>query len=128
LKFARIIFGIAAVYGLIVLVPLYFALGSIGRKAPPAVTHPEFYYGFVGVAVLWQFIFILIALSPARYRPLMPIAVLEKFVYTVPVVLLYLRNQAALNILLPSLPDPAFGVLFLTAYLVSRKHAYSGDV
>lgn len=38
----------------VVLGPLYFLIGKIGRDAPLAVTHPEFYYGFVGLGQLWQ--------------------------------------------------------------------------
>src|SRR5258708_39363432 len=57
MKFARIAYGVAASYGFIALTPLYFLLGKIGRDAPPPVTHPEFYYGFVGVALLWQMVF-----------------------------------------------------------------------
>jgi hypothetical protein len=52
MRFARIVYGVAAAYGFLALTPLYFLIGKIGRDAPPPVTHPEFYYGFVGVALL----------------------------------------------------------------------------
>jgi hypothetical protein len=45
---------------------------SIGQDQPPAITHPEFYYGFVGVATTWQVTFLIIRRDPKRYRPLMP--------------------------------------------------------
>jgi hypothetical protein len=120
MKFARIVYGIAAVYGFIVLLPLYFSIDAIGRNAPPPVTHPEFYFGFVGVAVLWQVVLVLIARDPLRYRPLMPIAILEKIVYSLPVAILYLRGQAAASILASSLGDPVIGVLFAVAFLRTR--------
>lgn len=120
MKFARIVFSLAAVYGFAVLLPLYFLLGMINREIPPAVTHPELYYGFVGLAVLWQAVFVLIAADPARYRPVMLIAVLEKFFYTVPVVILYLRGEVDPRVLGPSLVDPIFGILFLIAYFRTR--------
>jgi|SRR5215813_3818536 len=53
------------------LLPLYFMIAKVGHDAPPAITHPEFYYGFLGLAVLWQFVFISVARDPIRYRPIM---------------------------------------------------------
>ena len=116
MKFARIVYGIAAAYGFIALGPLYFLLERVGHDAPPPVTHPEFYYGFVGVGMLWQLVFILMAKDPLPYRPIMPIAILEKFVYAVPVVILYALGRIHPNILLPSLVDPVFGMLFIVGY------------
>ena len=29
---------------------------------PPTITHPDFFYGFVGVALVWQLVFLLNAL------------------------------------------------------------------
>ncbi len=127
-KFARIVYGLAAIYGFIVLPPLYFLLGKVGQSAPPPVTHPEFYYGFAGVALLWQFVFVLIAIDPLRYRPIMPITFLEKLVYTVPVVILYVHGQANQNILLPSLGDPVFGIFFVAVYLRTRKTPHSHSI
>ena len=117
MKFARTVYWIAAAYGFLSLVPLYFLLDKVGRDAPPAITHPEFYYGFLGVTFLWQIVFVLIAKEPFRYRSLMPVTILEKFVYTVPVVLLYLNGRVQGNIMRPSLVDPIFGVLFVMAYV-----------
>lgn len=123
MKFARIVYSVAAIYGFISLLPLYFLLGRIGRDAPPAVTHPEFFYGFVGLALLWQIMFVLIASDPARYRAVMLIAILEKLVYSVPVVILYSLGQASSKILGPALVDPIFGILFIVAYFQTRPAA-----
>jgi hypothetical protein len=71
MKVARWIFGIAGVYGVLVIAPLYFMEARIGRDTPPAITHPEYFYGFVGVTLVYQIIFLLIAREPVRYRPLM---------------------------------------------------------
>src|SRR5262245_36234206 len=51
MRFARIVYVIAAVYGFLTLIPLYFMLDRVGQEAPPAVSHPEFYYGFLGVTL-----------------------------------------------------------------------------
>src|SRR5271168_2040324 len=45
---------------------------------PPAITHPMFFYGFVGVTLAWQLLFFAIAYQPVRLRPVIPFAVLEK--------------------------------------------------
>lgn len=120
MKFARIVYGIAATYGILVLIPLYFLIDRIGHDSPPVVTHPEFYYGFIGVALLWQLVFILIATDPTRYRPIMLITILEKIVYTIPVLILYSSGRASVNTLVPALIDPILGVLFVTAYVKTR--------
>jgi hypothetical protein len=51
MRFAKIVFACAAVWGFLALTPLYFLFAMIGRQDPPAITHPDFYYGFVGVAL-----------------------------------------------------------------------------
>ena len=117
MKFARMVYRIAAVYGLITLPPLYFMSGRIASQAPPAITHLEFYFGFIGLALLWQLVFLLIATNPVLYRALMPVTILEKFIYSVPVLILYLTGRTGAMILLPALADPIFGVLFIAAYI-----------
>ena len=128
MRFAQIVFGVAAIYGIAMLPPLYFLIDAIGRANPPAINHPEFYYGFVGVAILWQLVFILIARDPARMRPLMPIAILEKFIYTVPVAILFLHGKASLNTLIPSLGDPIFGVLFIASWFKTADRRRTRDI
>jgi hypothetical protein len=123
MKFARIVFRIAAVYGILSLLPVYFLQGKIGIAAPPPVTHPEFFYGFLNLAMLWQFVFLLIAKDPTRYRPIMCIAILEKAAYTAPVLILYALGQAQSNIVAPALVDPIFAVLFIAAYYRTREAA-----
>ena len=51
---ARRIFRWAGIYGLIVLVPALFLEARVGIDAPPPITHPEYYYGFIGLAIAWQ--------------------------------------------------------------------------
>jgi hypothetical protein len=110
------VYGIAAAYGFISILPLYFLIEKIGRDAPPPVSHPEFYYGFLGVTLLWQFVFVLIARHPARYRAVMVLTIFEKLIYTVPVIILFTMGRVHPSIMKSSLPDPIFGVLFLIAY------------
>jgi hypothetical protein len=69
MRFARWVFRIAGVYSLVVLAPQDFVEEQVGRDYPPAVTHPEYFYVSLGVAVAWQVAFLLVARDPARYRP-----------------------------------------------------------
>jgi hypothetical protein len=121
MRFAQVIFRIAAVYGIIALFPLYFLIGEIGREAPPIITHPEFYYGFIGVGLTWQLLFWIVSNDPTRYRSVMLLAVAEKVAYTIPVLLLYLHRELATKIFAPSLVDAVFAVLFAVAYTRLRK-------
>src|SRR5581483_5350154 len=92
---AKYIFTVAGLYGLVVLAPLYFLEGRIGQGSPPAITHPEFYYGFIGVALAWQVVFLLIGREAVRFRPLMLPSILEKLSYGVAVILLFVQGRGS---------------------------------
>ena len=117
MKFARIVFWIAAIWGLLIITPLYFMFNLIGEKDPPPITHPAFFYGFVGVALVWQIAFIFIARDPIRFRPMMIPAILEKLVYSIPVIILVLQKRTNPTDLMFSATDLTLGALFLAAYL-----------
>ena len=61
MQFARWVFFVTGIYGVAVMLPQYFFEGKISRDYPPAITHPEHFYGFVGVTVAWQVLFLIIA-------------------------------------------------------------------
>jgi hypothetical protein len=116
IKFAKIIFWIAAVWGFVILTPLYFIFDSIGRQDPPPITHPAFYYGFVGVALAWQIGFVVIARDPVRFRPMMIPAVVEKFGYGISLIVLYLQHRLhGVDVPFGGI-DLLLGVLFLVAF------------
>jgi hypothetical protein len=115
-KFAARVFQAAAIYGLVVLLPQYFLEGKAGRDFPPAITHVEYYYGFIGIAVAWQLAFLLIARDPARYRALMPVAVVEKAAFGFPAIALYALGRLSAQLLAAGLIDLTLGVLFIIAY------------
>jgi hypothetical protein len=116
MRFAKIAFLIGGWYGIIALLPQYLAEDFVGRHFPPPITHPEYYYGFIGVVVVWHLLLLLISKDPARYRPAMVLATAEKFVFGVPTVLLYLQGRVVLPILIAAVVDLLFGLLFLEAY------------
>ena len=69
MRFAKVVFWIAGIWGMLVLTPLYFLFDRIGRQDSPSITHPAFYYGFVGTALAWQIAFLIMATNPVRFRP-----------------------------------------------------------
>jgi hypothetical protein len=117
MTFARRVFRIAGIYGLIALVPMYFLENWIGRDQPPAITHPEYFYGFLGVAVAWQVAFLVIARDPARFRPLMIPAVLEKASFGFATIALFLAGRLPAATMGLGLIDLALGALFAISYL-----------
>ena len=117
MKFAKRVFLIAGVYGLIVLLPMYLLEEKTGRDFPPPITHPEYYYGFIGVAVAWQVLFLILSRNPIRYRPTMIPAILEKAAFAIPAVILYLQQRISTFTLGAGLVDSLLGVLFVVAYL-----------
>jgi hypothetical protein len=121
MRFARLVFMVAGILGLLILLPGFFTIDMVGRQFPPAVTHPDFYYGFLCVAVAWQIAFLVIATDPARYRPLMPAAMLEKFPYVAMLLILFLRGQLAFPQLTAVAIDGTLGILFVAAYLKTRE-------
>ena len=117
MTFARRVFLVAAVYGVLALVPQYFLEARIGRDFPPPITHPEHFYGFVGVALAWQVLFFVVARDPARLRPVMPVAVLEKVAFGVVAVVLFLAGRLHPLMLGAGLIDLVLAALFLAAWL-----------
>ena len=115
--FARRVFLFAAIYGLVVLLPQYFMEERTGRDFPPPITHPEYYYGFIGVAVAWQVAFILISRDPIRYRPLMIPAILEKATFGTATIVLFALDRLAGQMLAAGMLDLILGALFTSAYV-----------
>ena len=117
MTFARRVFLVAAVYGALALVPQYFLEARIGRDFPPPITHPEHFYGFVGVALAWQVLFFVVARDPARLRPVMPVAVLEKVAFGGAAVVLFLAGRLHPLMLGAGLSDLVLAALSLAAWL-----------
>jgi hypothetical protein len=121
MKTAKYIFLIAGIYGLIVITPQYFLEARIGREAPPAITHPEYFYGFVGVALAFQVLFLIIARDVVRFRLAMIPAILEKLSFGFAVYVLYMQGRVVSMLLIPAGIDLIFAGLFLYAYLTTPE-------
>ena len=116
MKFAKIVFGIAGIYGVLVITPLYFIFDKIGQQDPPPITHAGFYYGFAGTALAWQIAFLVIATDPLRFRPVMIPSIIEKFSFNVAVVILVLQGRMHNSDLVFAGTDLLLGGLFVVAY------------
>jgi len=121
MKFAKTVFNVAGIYGILVLLPGFFFEKQIGIDYPPAVTHPEYFYGFYGVGLAWQVAFLVIARNPVKFKWFMVPALLEKSSYGIAVVALYCLGRMNKTIFLVSLGDWVFFILFLIAFLKVRN-------
>ena len=123
MKFARYTFLIAGIYGLLVLLPNYFAEGSVGRDYPPAITHSEFFYGFVGIAVVFQIVFLIIAKDPVKYRLMIIPSILEKLSFGIPAVILQFQGRMPLRWFIGGMIDLLLCFLFVVSYFKLSKTA-----
>jgi hypothetical protein len=112
MKFARYTFLIAGIYGLLVLVPQYFIEAGSG----PTIAMPEFYYGFIGVAVAFQLVFIIISTDPQKYRPMILPSIVEKFSFAIAVFALVFVGRITGPIVVGAAIDLLLGVLFLVSW------------
>jgi hypothetical protein len=120
MKFAKIVFWCAGIWGILILTPLYFMFDVISRQDPPPITHPAFYYGFVGAGLAWQIGFLIIATNPARFRPFMVAGMIEKFSYGATLIALYLQHRLHRSDLTFGIVDLLFGMLFVIAFLRTK--------
>jgi len=121
MKFAKYVFLVAGIYGLLVTFPLYFMEAKISMDYPPPLNHPEYYYSFIGVTLVWQILFLFIARDPLRYRPVIIFCPLEKL-SLVPTFFVLSPRGLFPHAWVPLMAiDLTFGVLFFIAYLETRR-------
>ncbi len=123
MRFARMVFLAAGLWGVLIVTPLYFLYDTVGRQYPPPITHPDFYYGFVSVTLAWQVAFLLMGTDPIRFRPLMIAAILEKVGYLATLSTLYLQGRLQFGQLVVVSPDAIFGLLFVAALITTSSNA-----
>jgi hypothetical protein len=98
----------AAIYGVLVLVPLYLM--------PLPVRGAEVQLGFTGLALVFQWVFWIIGGNPAKYRALMLPAVAEKLVFGVPALVLFALGRAATPVAVFAAIDVLLGLGFWLAW------------
>ena len=119
-KLARWIFIIAAICGIPLLGVWFFITPKMVGHA--SSQQPEIYYGFAGLGLAWQAVFLLIAYDPYRYRPLMLFAAIgEKFFFSGMLVVLLLKHIARPHWIPPAVCDGVLGVAFVVAYFITGE-------
>ena len=121
MKFARIVFIGAGIWGIVVLTPLYRLVDVTGRRYNAPTDYPQFFYGFLAVALAWQITFLLIGSSPARLRALMIPSMVEKFGYVATLAVLYSQARISAIDAQAAVPDGLLGLLFIVAFVKTRR-------
>ena len=121
MRFARFTFLAAGVWGIVVLTPLYWLVDVTGRPYAPPANHPQFFYGFLSVAMAWQIAFLVIGTNPSRFRPLMIPSIVEKLGHVATVAVLYSQGRIAQVDATAATPDLLLGALFIAAFVQTRR-------
>ena len=121
MRFAKWVFLLAGISGVIMVIPRYFLEEQFGRDHPPPINHPELYYGFFGVTLSWQFMFLVIGSDPVRFRLAMLPSMLEKASFAVAIPILYALDRVAVTWVGFASMDATWLVLFIIAYLRTPK-------
>jgi hypothetical protein len=106
---------------LLILATIYFLENRIGLETPAAITHPEYFYGFLGAGLAWQVLFLVLSTDPVRYRPMILPSVLEKLSYGIALVVLYAQHRLPLSVLAIGSLDGLFACLFVVAYFTTKS-------
>lgn len=120
MKFAKYTFLLSGIYGLLVLLPNYLLEWKTGPDNPPLV-HPEYFYGFIGIASVFQIIFLVISRNPVKYRPLMIISVLEKLSFGIPAAILYAKGRLEGPFFLGGMIDLFLGAMFVVSFVLTGR-------
>ena len=122
MRFARFVFIGAGIWGIVVLMPLYWLLDVTGRRYGPPTEYLQFFYGFFSVALAWQIAFLVIGSNPTRFRPLMIPSMLEKLGYVMTLAVLYGQTRISATDAQAAVPDLLLGILFIVAFAKTRPH------
>lgn len=117
MKFAKYVFLVAGIYGLFVTFPLFFLEAKLSVDYPPALNHPEYYYSFASVTLVWQILFLFISREPVKFRPVMLFCCLEKLSLLPALVALLPRSLVPQNWFPLMMIDLILGVLFVVSYI-----------
>ena len=123
MRFARFTFIIAGIWGIAVLLPLYWLVDVTGREYPPPTQYPHFFYGFLSVAMAWQIAFLVIGSNPARFRGLMITGIIEKLGYVGTLIVLHVNARIPAIDAQAAVPDLLLGLLFIVALVKTRMPA-----
>ena len=120
MRFARTVFVGAGIWGIAVLTPLYWLIDVTGRSYAPPADYPQFFYGFLSVAMAWQIAFLIIGINPLFFRALMIPSIVEKFGWVATLAVLYSQSRIPALDAQAAIPDLALGILVVVAYARTR--------
>ena len=121
MRFAKWVFMLAGISGVLMIAPGFFFEEKFGQDYPPVPNHLELYYGFFGVTLAWQFMFLVIASDPIRYRLAMLPSLVEKASFAVAIPILYVLDKVPGVWLGFAAIDGTWLVLFVLAYMWTPK-------
>ena len=115
--FARLVFRIAGIYGILAVAPMFF----LEPRLAPGAIHPVFFYAWVSLNLMWQVLFLVVSTNPIRYRPMILVSVFEKASAVIVVPWLYLGGRVGGMWLGAAVADLVFAALFIASYRVTRR-------
>ena len=121
MRFAKWAFLLAGISGVIMIIPPFFLEERFGQDHPPPINHPELYYGFFGVTLSWQFMFLVIGSDPVRFRLAMFPSMSEKASFAIAIPVLYALERVTVTWIGFALMDATWLMLFIIAFLRTPK-------
>ena len=122
MRFAKWVFTLAAIYGLVTIPLTYFAEPALVARYGP-LGQPLWFYGFLSVVLVFQLVYLQTGRDPVRYRPFMLLCLLAKLSFVVTAAAMYAAHRTVLDQALVTTPDLIWSVLFVIAYLRTPKSA-----
>jgi hypothetical protein len=117
---ARWLFRGAAIYGAILLLPLYFLESRVAAPAA-RLPAPEYFYGFIGAALSFQILYWIIGAAPRHYRPLMLLGVVAKLGFWIPVAILWSMGRTATSTFALVCGDLVLAAAFFAAWRAMHR-------
>lgn len=114
MTFAKWVFTLGGAFGVLMIAPLFFLEEQMARGEP--LSHPENYYGFVGVTLAWQLVYLVIGRNPAPYRPIMLLGALGKVIFAASVWVLAMQGRTPMSTALVASSDLILAALFVVAW------------
>jgi hypothetical protein len=123
MKLAKWIFLIAGIFGVLVTIPMALAEKAVEQIMPPAVHHPEFFYGFVLLNACWQVLYLFLSTDPIRYRPMMIPSFAAKASGVVALSWLLLQGRISDQWTVTIFIDGIWALLFVLAFWTAGRAA-----
>lgn len=121
MKFARWVFIVAGIYGIIIITPMFFSAQQEVTDLLGSFTHHEYYYGFGAVTLAWQVLFLFIAINPVKYKLIIIPAILEKIPFGAAMIYLFDQGRATSLMLSGGIIDIILGLMFIVAFFKAKE-------